>query len=181
MKICKGWILLSLVLVLMLSVPVAFGQSPAPPTSSVSSLNKSGTPVQNSIELRTSTVDRQAVPTPTPPDITAIINACAATADDLKKSLIYVNVLESQNKLLEQRLDTEKRATQILTELNETRRAETSALRGVIDAKNETLAAKESVIQSQDKLIATLKGKKPSPWRRLGDILIGAAVIAVLK
>jgi len=54
-------------------------------------------------------------------------------------------------------------------------------LRAVIAAKNETIAAQEKVIASQDKLVAELKAKKRSPWSRVGDILIGAAIFAVLK
>ena len=54
-------------------------------------------------------------------------------------------------------------------------------MRITVAAKNETIAAKDAVIASQDKLIETLKRKKASIWRRLGDVLIGAAAIAILK
>lgn len=227
MKICKLLSLLSLVLVMMLSVPVAFGESPAPPTSYVTDSEKSGTRVQTNeqwtvdsgqlpetatpaeavpryeesrAEIQTIAKSRepdnlrseishlsidlrigQPTPTPTPPEIQSIIDACAATAADLKSTRAYAAGLEAQNKLLQDRLETEKRATAILTELNDTRRAEASALRSALEAKNETIAAKDAAIAAQDKLIAELKKKKPSPWRRLGDILIGAAVFAVLK
>ena len=78
-------------------------------------------------------------------------------------------------------METETRSTALLTELNETRKSETDALRETVAAKNEAIAAKDTVIASQDKLIETLKKKKSSPWKRLGDVLIGAALIAVLK
>ncbi|PYS87625.1 MAG: hypothetical protein DMF62_11910 [Acidobacteria bacterium] len=79
------------------------------------------------------------------------------------------------------RLDTEKRANELLTDLNETRRAESEALKLTVAAKNETIAAKDSAIAAQDKLIATLKTKKRSPWGRIADILLGAGVIAIIK
>ena len=79
------------------------------------------------------------------------------------------------------RLDIEKRANELLTELNETRRAESEELKSTVAAKNETIAAKDSAIAAQDKLIATLKTKKRSPWGRIADILLGAGVIAIIK
>ena len=104
-----------------------------------------------------------------------------AAADDLEKTRVLVRELESENLLLTERLETEKRTTALLTELNETRKSESEALRITVAAKNETIAAKDAVIASQDKLIETLKRKKASIWRRLGDVLIGAAAIAILK
>jgi hypothetical protein len=68
-----------------------------------------------------------------------------------------------------------------MKELIDTRRLETDDLRAALDAKNETIAAKDAVIDSQGKLIEKLKKNKVSPWRRIGDILIGAAVFAILK
>lgn len=94
---------------------------------------------------------------------------------------MLVDALETENRFLRGRLETEKRTVEILSALNETRKAESEALRKTIEAKNETIAAKDAVIAAQDKLIATLKSKRRSPLARLGDILIGAAVIAVLK
>ena len=61
----------------------------------------------------------------------------------------------------------------LLTELNETRKSEADALRTALTANDETIAAKDTVIAAQDKLIEALKRKKPSPWKRLGDVLIG--------
>jgi len=127
-------------------------------------------------------------PTPTPPSVPpertvtqGLIDACAATVNDLEKSRAYIAALETENKLIRERLDTEKRTAATLSELNETRRAETSALRGVVEAKNEALAAKNEVIANQEKLIAELKKKKTSIWRRIGDVALGVAIIAVLR
>ena len=104
-----------------------------------------------------------------------------AAANELEQTRLLVGELETENQLLTERLATEKLATTLLTELNQTRRSETEALRSTIAAKNETITAKDAVISTQDKLIVSLKGKKSSVWRRLGDIIIGAATIAVLK
>lgn len=68
----------------------------------------------------------------------------------------------------------------LLSELNETRKSESEALRSTVAAKNEALTAKDAVIASQDKLIDALKRKKSSPWRRLGDMLIGVGIGIVL-
>lgn len=110
-----------------------------------------------------------------------IVSACSAVVDELKASRALIEALDAENTSLKTRLETEKRTTAILTELNETRKSESDALRKAIDGKNESLTARDAVIATQDKLIDALKTKKPSPWRRLGDILIGAAAIAVLK
>jgi hypothetical protein len=110
-----------------------------------------------------------------------LINACAATAEELSATRRLTLVLETENKMLTERVGAEKKITAVLTELNETRKGETEALRSALSAKNDTIAAKDAVIAAQDKLAETLRGKKTSPWKRLGDILIGAAVFAVLK
>ncbi len=110
-----------------------------------------------------------------------IVSACSAAVDELKASRVLIHALDNESASLKSRLDTEKRTAAILVELNETRKSESDALRKAIEAKNETIAARDTVIATQDKLIDALKTKKPSPWRRLGDILIGAAAIAVLK
>ncbi len=104
-----------------------------------------------------------------------------AAAVELEQTRVLVSVLETENKFLIERLQTEKRTTAVFTELNETRKNEAEALRSAIEAKNETIAAKDNVIRSQDSLNDALKNKKPSPWRRLGDLLIGAAIFAVFK
>ena len=89
--------------------------------------------------------------------------------------------MERENELLKERLDTEKKATSLLTELSESRRAENEALRNAIAAKNETLVAKDAVIASQEKLIEALQKRKSSPWKRLGDVLIGVAAGAIFR
>ena len=43
------------------------------------------------------------------------------------------------------------------------------------------IVAKNGEIAARDKLIDELRRRRSSPWRRLGDILIGAAVTAILK
>jgi beta-phosphoglucomutase-like phosphatase (HAD superfamily) len=92
-----------------------------------------------------------------------------------------LGLLERENELLKDRLETEKRASSLLVELSESRRAENEALRNAIAAKNETVAAKDTVIAGQEKLIEALKNRKPSPWKRLGDVLVGVAAGMVLK
>jgi hypothetical protein len=89
--------------------------------------------------------------------------------------------LETANGALEERLAMEKRQTELLRELNETRKSETAALAAALNAKNQTITAKDSVIVSQEKLIETLKRKKTSPWKRLADVLIGVGVGVVLR
>ena len=92
-----------------------------------------------------------------------------------------MEVLERENGLLKERLDTEKLANSLLTELSGSRRAENEALRNALAAKNETIFAKEAVIASQEKLIAALQKRKSSPWKRIGDVLIGVAAGAILR
>lgn len=89
--------------------------------------------------------------------------------------------LERENAALRERLETASRTEAVLKELNETRRSETEALRSTLAAKNETLAAKDAAIVRQDALIAELKKRRSSPWKRVGDVLIGVAISAVLK
>lgn len=89
--------------------------------------------------------------------------------------------LESENRMLKTRLEIEKQTTALLSELNETRKSETAALRATITAKNETIAAKDAVITSQETLITTLKTKKTSPWKRFLDVLVGVGVGVVLR
>jgi len=114
-------------------------------------------------------------------DIQRLINSCAAAAEDLARTRILADALERENALLKERLETEKRTSAVLLELNETRKAEAASLRETVAAKNETIIAKDGVIAAQDKLIETLKKKKTSPLKRLGDVLIGVALAAVLR
>ena len=160
MKNWKSSMLLAAVLVLTWTAHAAHGQSPQPQTNSVKSSPSSDTVATNS---RT------------------IVNACMATAVELEKTRVLVSALETETAAIKERLATEKRTTALLTELNETRKNETEALKTTVAAKNETIAAKDAVITSQDKLIEELKHKKSSPWRRIGDILLGAGVFAILK
>jgi len=127
-----------------------------------------------------------AVPTPTPTaraptDIQKLINSCAATAEDLAKSRVLVDVLEKENGLIKERLETEKRTSAVLLELNDTRKAENASLRETVAAKNETIAAMSAVIAAQDKLVETLKKKKTSPLKRLADVLVGIGLMAVFR
>jgi septal ring factor EnvC (AmiA/AmiB activator) len=107
--------------------------------------------------------------------------ACAAAVSELEASRRLIDLLERENRLVKDRLETETRTSAILTELNASRKAENEALRTALAAKTETLAAKNEVIASQQKLIDTLRTKKSSPWKRLGNILIGVAAGVILR
>lgn len=109
------------------------------------------------------------------------MNACAAAADDLAKTRQLVTALEQENRSLNERLETANRTSVLLKELNDTRKSEAEALKATVTAKNETIAAKDVMIVRQDDLARELKRKKTSPWKRLGDVLIGVAIFAVLK
>ena len=110
-----------------------------------------------------------------------LVAACVAAAEELAASREANAALEKENAALLSRLSDEKRMNDLLTELNETRRKEAGALRQTIDAKNETIAAKDAALKAQDELIAKLKGKRSSPWKRTGDILIGVGAAVLLK
>lgn len=100
---------------------------------------------------------------------------------ELEASRRLIDLLERENRLIKDRLETETRTTAALTELNASRKEESDALRTALAAKTETLAAKDEVIASQQRLIDALKTKKSLPWKRLGDILIGVAAGMVLR
>jgi len=110
-----------------------------------------------------------------------LVAACAAAAEELAASREAITELERQNAELGSRLADEKKMNGILTELNETRRTQSEASRQTIAAKNETIAAKDAAIKAQDELIAKLKNKRSSPWKRIGDILIGVGAAVLLK
>ncbi|MEJ7847486.1 MAG: hypothetical protein WKF92_05290 [Pyrinomonadaceae bacterium] len=110
-----------------------------------------------------------------------LINACAAAADELAKTRLLTAALERENEMLNENLRIGKEHVALLTELNASRKSEAEALQTALAAKNETITAKDSVIAGQDKLIDALKTKKMSPWKRIGDVLIGVAVSALLK
>lgn len=109
------------------------------------------------------------------------VKGCNAAVEELKASRRLIGLLEQENSLLKERLETERRSASLLAELNETRRAEGAALRNVVAAKNETIFAKDAVIANQEKVIESLKAKKSSPWKRVGDVLIGMAAGALLR
>lgn len=111
----------------------------------------------------------------------AVNAACMAAAFELDATRKLVEAVDREKELLRERAETETKITHLLTELTATQKAETEALRAALKAKDETITAKDSVIAAQDKLVSALKAKQRSPWHRLGDILIGAAAIAVLK
>jgi hypothetical protein len=108
-------------------------------------------------------------------------NACAAAADELSASRRLILLLDSESKMLRERLETERQTSAMLAELNQTRKSESEALRMAIGARNETLAAKDEVIAGQQKLIDALKTKKRSIWARVGDVAIGIAAGALLR
>ncbi len=174
----------------LLIVPAARGQSPLAKPRSAPVSPKSDTRVVDTVpssEFQVTSKEKRAQITPPSParnselETRNFLGACGAAVDELKASRALIDALDSDNAALKKRLDTEKQATAVLTELNETRKAETEALRVAVAAKNETITAKDAVITAQDKLIAALKQKKSSPWRRIGDVLIGAAVFAIVK
>jgi len=110
-----------------------------------------------------------------------VINACAAAANELTVTRELVKALEREGLGLRQSLDLSKQAEAVLTEINMARQAEVEALRTVIAAKNDAITAKNAALESQNNLIAELKRRKSSVWKRLGDALIGAAAAAILK
>jgi uncharacterized protein YicC (UPF0701 family) len=110
-----------------------------------------------------------------------LVEGCNAAVDELKASRELIDALEKENTALATRLATEKQTTDLLTELDETRKTETEALRSALAAKNEALTAKDSAIAAQNILIETLKRKKSSPWKRIGDVLVGFGIAMVLK
>jgi chromosome segregation ATPase len=144
-------------LVAMLTAHAAFGQATPPPTNSVKSSPNSGT------------------------DANKAIRACMATAVELEKTRTLVDALETEKRVITERLATERQANALLTELAAARKSENDTLRTAIEAKNETIAAKDGVIAAQERLNASLKAKRPSLLRRIGDVLAGAAAVAIFK
>lgn len=103
------------------------------------------------------------------------------SSEEIRLADRLIEALERENAALRHRLDTEKAANEVLIELNQTRKRETDALREALSAKNEALAAKDAAIAAQEKLIAELRTKRTSIWRRLGDVAAGIALGALLK
>ena len=122
--------------------------------------------------------------TNSPPSATAakrndLISACSNAVADLKATRTLVDSLDTESKLLRERLASEQQLTATLSELNATRKSENDALRTAIAAKNETINAKDAAIGSQAKLIESLKRKKSSILGRVGDVLAGAAAALI--
>jgi len=92
-----------------------------------------------------------------------------------------VTALEKENSALRQRLEVAVRTETILVELNGARQSEAEALRLTVAAKNETIAAKDAALARQDELVEQLRRRKTSPWKRLGDVLVGIGVAAILR
>ena len=114
-------------------------------------------------------------------DESRTLNACSAAVNELKASRRLIELFETETALLKERLSTEKHTTSLLLELTATQKAESEALRNALNAKNETIAAKDKVIETQSKLVDALNKKKTSPWKRVGDVLIGVAAGMVFR
>lgn len=107
--------------------------------------------------------------------------ACLSAAADLDATRRLVEALTAENAALAERLDAEKLAFTELSRLADVRGSQAEALKLSAAAAERVIAAKDAEIAARDKLIDSLRKKRASPWRRLGDILIGAAAVAVLK
>ena len=110
-----------------------------------------------------------------------LVNSCAAAVDELIVTRKLVTALENENARLRTRLETAAATEKVLIELNTTREKENTALHTTIAAKNETIAAKDAAIRKQDEMIAELRRRKGSVWKRVGDILIGVGVAAIFR
>lgn len=193
MKNLKLSAAMSVLLGVMSSVPALFAQSTPPPTNSAPGSRPLAIPADGgtaSVKFDGTPPEKQSFSArqggkPQKEDLTVnsqdLIRACAAAVSELEASRRLIDLLDRENRLLKDRLETETRTAAIFAELNESRKAESDALRIALAAKNETLAAKDEVIASQQRLIDSLKTKKSSPWKRLGDILIGVAAGMVLR
>lgn len=104
-----------------------------------------------------------------------------SAAADLDATRRLVEALTAENAALAERLESEKIAFAELSRLADVRGSQAEALKLSAAAAERVIAAKDAEIAARDKLIDSLRKKRASPWRRLGDILIGAAAVAVLK
>jgi hypothetical protein len=184
MKNLKLSAAMSVMLGVMLSVPAAFGQSTPQPTNSAPGSQRSDIPAEGGVaskRLGGATPEGQSPSAHHSRKSQELTKACAAAISELEASRRLIDLLDRENRLLKDRLEIETRTVAILAELNASRKAEGDALRTALAAKAETLAAKDGVIASQQKLIDSLKSKKSSPWKRLGDVLIGVAAGALLR
>lgn len=160
MKNSKIQKLLPVLLVLVSSVPAAMSQSvPSPPPSPSA---------------------KSSPPSATRADA-ALRQACLSAAADLEATRRLTDALTAENAALTERLDAEKLASAELTRLAAVRGSEADAVRLSYTAATRVIAAKDAEIAARDRLIESLRKKRASPWRRLGDILIGAAAVAILK
>lgn len=110
-----------------------------------------------------------------------VVEACAAAVEELVKSRELLTVLEKENELLRVRLETEKEMMALLAELTEIRKQENAALVEALTARRGEAAAQGAVIAAQDELITALRKRKRSPLARIGDVLLGAGIIAILR
>ncbi len=111
----------------------------------------------------------------------AILGACSAAADELSRTRVLVSALESENAAVKARLESEQKIASVVEQIATSRAAESAALRAAVKAKDETIAAKDALVANRNALIETLRKKPRSPLKRIGDILIGAAIFAIFK
>lgn len=160
MKNLRALKAMSLLLAVMLSGHALYGQSTPPSTSSAPGSTHSGTRAERS---------------------DALTQACSGAVRELEAARRLTDLLERENALLKDRLETERRTSALLAELNAARRAEAEALRSALAASSKTLDAKDEAIAAQRKLIDSLRSKRSSPWKRLGDFLMGVAAGALVR
>ncbi|HBR57613.1 MAG TPA: hypothetical protein DEA22_09105 [Blastocatellia bacterium] len=110
-----------------------------------------------------------------------LVAACAAAVEELKQSRELLTALEKENEFFRLRLETEKERAAILAELVDTRKKENAAQAAALDARRGEAEALRAVIAAQGELVTALRKKKRSPLARIGDVLLGAGLIAILK
>lgn len=115
------------------------------------------------------------------PDARNVVSPCAAAVEELAAIRRLVSALENENAGLRGRLETARRLEAVLIELNAERRGETDALRAAIAAKDKEIEAKDTAMKQQTEMISELKKRKSSPLKRLGDVLAGIAIAAILR
>ena len=160
MKNFKNSILILTALAAASTAPAGFAQSNQPSPSSAKSSRPSDTDATSR---------------------STVVNACSAAVGELVESRALTAALEKENTALKERLETELRITAVLAKANDARESETAALRIALAAKDETIAAKDAVIENRRQMIETLKKKSSSPFKRIADVLVGAAIFAIIK